>query len=500
MADMEVIWSPQRGPQKALIDCPYYETFFGGARGGGKTDSALGKLGIKALLYRNLLNAVFFRRELPNLDDAIERSKEIYGPIGGDYVEHKKTWRMPGGGRIRFRPLERTDDAGKYQGQNLTDVVIEEAGEFPDPAPVMRLHGVLRSAHGVPVQMLLTGNPGGPGHHWLKERYINAGPPMMPITDTFHWQGREFTRSRIYIPSRVTDNRILMTIDPNYVANLHLVGSDQLVRAWLEGDWDAVEGAFFGEFRADKHVYPSSIALPPEWSRIRAMDWGSFRPFAVGWYAVSDGSLPQFPRGALVKYRELYGVKRKEGGGYEPNVGVKLDAETVAELVVDAEREDYVDKAVLDPSAFAESGGPSIGERMNRILSAARKMRDRRHASFFPADNRRVPAAGAQGGWDQLRARLVGEDGRPMIYFADSCKHTIRTIPMLQHDAMRAEDVDSDGEDHAADETRYAVMARPYIRSVVPLVRKPERAIGAGDGKIRVHVPGIQDRIRSTRR
>lgn len=496
---MDIIWRPQEGPQKALVDCPIYEVFFGGARGGGKTDSALGSRAIRALKYGHLFNAVFFRRELPNLDDAIERSKEIYGPIGGVYNEQKKTWRMPGGGRLRFRPLERVEDAGKYQGQNLTDVIIEEAGEFPSQAPIMRLHGVLRSAHGVPTQMGLTGNPGGPGHGWLKERYISPAPPLTPISEKIVWKGRTFTRERVFIPSKVSDNHILMVTDPDYIANLHMVGSPELVRAWLEGDWDAIEGAYFGEFQRSKHVYPGRIELPSDWARIRAMDWGSARPFCVLWAAVSDGTMPQFPRGALVFYRELYGVRKKPGGTFEPNVGVKLDAETVAEMIIDAERDDPIDKAVLDPAAFAESGGPSIGERMNRRFQEARRMRDRKHPNFWPADNKRVATVGAMGGWDQVRSRLVGEDGRPMVYFADTCLHTIRTFPMAQHDSLRPEDLDTDGEDHCLDTTRYACMARPYVRELPQPKVRHDSVIGTADNVMQVRLPGMADLNRRLR-
>ena len=85
---------------------------------------------------------------------------------------------------------------------------------------------------------------------------------------------------------------------------------------------------------------------------------------------------------------------------------------------------------------------------------------------FQRADNSRVGARGAMGGWDLLRQRLVGEDDRPMIYFFSTCTHTIRTLPALQHDDKRPEDVDTDGEDHAGDETRYACSARPWVRAL----------------------------------
>jgi hypothetical protein len=143
-----------------------------------------------------------------------------------------------------------------------------------------------------------------------------------------------------------------------------------------------------------------------------------------------------------------------------------MTAEQVAEGIRDRERDDPKPKdgqmlGVADPAIFAEDGGPSIAQRMVR---AARVM-------FRPGDNKRVPLRGAMGGWDQLRARLIGDgDGRPMIVFFSTSIHAIRTLPILQHDPNRAEDVDTEGEDHCADEIRYACMSRPYIRDAAVTV------------------------------
>lgn len=446
----EYVWRPQHGPQKALVDCPLPEIFYGGARGGGKTDGVLGKYALKAKRYGKHFNAVFFRRELPMLDDAIERSHEIYGPLGSKWSDQKKTWRFPWGGRLRFRPLERVEDADKYQGQNLSDACVEEAGQYPDSRPIDRVNGVLRSAHGVPTQLLLTGNPGGSGQSWIKCRYIDPAPLGMKVLKRQLPNGRE--HNFVFIPSRVENNRILLHGDPEYINRLYMVGSPELVSAWLRGDWNAIEGAFFGEFSTDRHVVEPRV-LPSHWARFRAMDWGSAKPFSVGWYAVSDGELAQFPRGALIKYREWYGMR--EG---QPNVGVKLTAEEVGAGIRAREpKDERIDYGVLDPSAFSEDGGPSIASRLGVL--------------FRRADNKRVAQSGALGGWDQLRARLKGEDGKPMLYFFSTCTHTVRTLPALQHDSVRAEDVDSEGEDHAPDETRYACMSRPWINN--KLTTKP---------------------------
>lgn len=437
----KIIWAPQPGPQKLLIDCPLPEIFYGGARGGGKTDGVLGKYILKAKRYGGHFNAVFFRRELPMLDDAKERSAEIYGRLGAKWNDQKATWRFPWGGRLRFRPLERVEDAEKYQGQNLTDACVEEAGQYPDSRPIDRLNGVLRSAHGVPTQLLLTGNPGGAGQTWIKQRYIDPAPFGMRVLTRKLPNARD--HKYVFIPSKVENNHILLANDPDYINRLYLVGAKELVDAWLKGDWNAIEGAFFSEFSIGLHVV-APLRLPAHWTRFRACDWGSAKPFSVGWYAVSDGELPQFPRGALIKYREWYGMK--EG---QPNVGLKLTAEEVGKGIRDREPDgEKIEYGVLDPSAFAENGGPSIASRLGVFFRAA--------------DNKRVAHAGALGGWDQLRARLKGED-RPMLYFFATCIHTIRTLPALQHDSSNAEDVDSDGEDHAPDETRYACMSRPWV-------------------------------------
>ena len=91
---------------------------------------------------------------------------------------------------------------------------------------------------------------------------------------------------------------------------------------------------------------------------------------------------------------------------------------------------------------------------------------------FRPADNARVARSGALGGWDQLRARLKGDGERPLILFFSTCVHTIRTLPALQHDELKPEDLDTESEDHAADETRYACMSRPITHDA-PSVSAP---------------------------
>jgi hypothetical protein len=164
-------------------------------------------------------------------------------------------------------------------------------------------------------------------------------------------------------------------------------------------------------------------------------------------------------KGAIVRYREWYGMQPGQ-----PNVGLKLTAEEVADGIAEREKGERITYGVADPAIFSEDGGPSIAERMAR-----------RKVSWTPADNKRVSRMGALGGWDQLRARLKGEDDKPMLLMFSTCRDLIRTLPALQHDDLRPEDVDTDGEDHACDEARYACMSRPWVPASKPVEKPRDR-------------------------
>ena len=275
-------------------------------------------------------------------------------------------------------------------------------------------------------------------------------------------QDSETKLSRVFIPARIRDNPALMESDPRYVDRLKAVGSPQLVRAWLEGDWDQIEGAFFEEWSAAKHVI-QPFSIPSDWTRFRSMDYGSAKPFSVGWWAVvqddyllNPGKI--LPRGALVRYREWYGWTGT------PNQGLKIPAEEIAAGIVSREtdhngRREEISYGILDPSAFSVISGPSIAETMQR-----------HGVSFRRADNSRRSVMKKMGGWDQVRARLIGDDdGRPMLYVFKNCLQLIRTLPVLQHDERDPEDVDTEQEDHAPDECRYACMSRPFRSRVTKL-------------------------------
>src|SRR3954469_9674691 len=95
--------------------------------------------------------------------------------------------------------------------------------------------------------MKATCNPGGPGHHWVKSWAIDCGPYRTTVDP-------ETGLSRVYVPARVGDNPKLLENDPRYIDRLRSVGSTELVRAWLDGDWTIVQGAFFTGWDPKRHV------------------------------------------------------------------------------------------------------------------------------------------------------------------------------------------------------------------------------------------------------
>lgn len=234
MEPNEVAWRPQEGPQTLLLTCPVGDIFFGGARGGGKTDGLMGSWMAHAGRHGHQARGIIFRRSMSELDEVQARMMEVFPAIGADYKASSRQWNMPGGGALRLRFLDADEDATKYQGHAYTWMAFDEAGNWPTPKPIDMLRACLRSVHGVPCQLILTGNPGGKGHDWIKERYIDPARPGVPF------QGPDNTL-RVFIPSRLQDNAILMEKDPGYIDRLRASGPAWLVRAWLEGDWTATE-------------------------------------------------------------------------------------------------------------------------------------------------------------------------------------------------------------------------------------------------------------------
>ena len=440
--DSDSRWLPQPGPQLKAIEADWCdELFFGGARGGGKSDFLLGDY-LEDIEHGKSWRGIIFRKTYLELEELQIRATEIFPAYGGQYKVNKSVefpfsncWYFPGGATLKMRYLEHERDADGYQGHQYTWIGFDELTNHATPYGYNKLKACLRNPHGIPGRIRASGNPGGKGHIWVKSRFIDNAPPYTPFDDP------DTGLTRMFIPSKVTDNKYLRD-NKQYMSLLKSSGSAELVKAWLDGDWDVVAGAFFDCWDRTRHVI-RPFTIPADWQRFRSFDWGSSRPFSVGWWAIADGTTDH-PRGSIVRYREWYGAS-------EPNVGLKLTAEAVAEGIAKRDRGEKFAYSVADPSCWKVDGGPSIAERM---------LREPYRVLWRRADNQRI------NGWDQMRGRMVGIDDVPMIYTFDTCIDSIRTIPLLQHDETNPEDIDTDMEDHAADDWRYACMSRPWIRPI----------------------------------
>ncbi len=445
------MWEPQPGTQSSAITATFVdELFFGGARGGGKSDFLLGDfLQDVGQGYKSAWRGIIFRKTYGELEELQMRASEIFPFYGGVFKETKSSgfpfancWYFPQGETLKMRYLENNKDADNYQGHQYTWIGFDELTNHATPYGYNKLKACLRNPHGIHGRIRSSGNPGGKGHLWVKNRFIDAMPPYTPLED-------ENGLIRMFIPSRISDNKYLKD-DLKYIGMIKSSGSEELVRAWLDGNWDVIAGAFFDCWDRSKHVI-KPFRIPTDWTRFRSFDWGSARPFSVGWWAISDGSLG-YPKGALIRYREWYGAK-------EPNVGLKLTAEAVGDGIAQREKGETISYGVADPSCWKVDGGESIAERMAK-----------RGVRFKPADNARI------NGWDQMRQRFIGIDDEPMIYVFETCIDSVRTIPLMQHDSLKPEDIDTEMEDHAADDWRYACQSRPFIRPVAK--RKPPLEVG----------------------
>ena len=429
-------WTPQPGPQLGAIEATWCEVLlFGGARGGGKSDFLLGDFLQDVDTYGSAWQGILFRKTYNELEEIIKRSHEIFGKIA-KWLATKKTWIFPSGATLKLRFVEREEDAEKYQGHSYTWIGFDELGNWASNVIFKKLIGCLRNAttHVDTKRIRCSANPGGVGHHWVKRFFIDHAPlGFTPKKD------EDSGMNIMFIPSRVTDNEILMKKDPNYINRLKSVGSPELVKAWLLGDWSVVTGAYFSEFNMAKHVI-APFKLPDNWLRIGGFDWGSSKPFCYLWGAISDGTI--LPRGSIIIYNEYYGCS-------EPNVGLKLDVKQVAQGIHLRNHLYPAHAAVADPSIFKEEGGFSLANEF-----------EKNGVKFQRADNTR------KAGWQLIRQRLIGEDDKPTIYFFGTCEHIIRTLPAIQHDKGDPEDVDTDGEDHALDALRYLVNTRGRAKDI----------------------------------
>jgi len=378
---------------------------------------------------------ILFRRSYREFEELQKRARQIYPKLGATYKEFDKAWTFPGGSVLKMRYLEKDKDVHNYQGHQYTWMGFDELTNWPTDYCYTWMFSCLRSAAGTPVCVRASGNPGNVGHAWVKNRFIDNREPFK-----LYWND-DLKMYSSFIPAKLDDNLILMEKDPGYETRLKTL-PPHLYRAYREGDWDVFSGQVFEEFNRDDHVIPPT-AIDPTWRRFCSFDWGYQAPYSIGWWAVT-------PEGRFIRYREKYGCERDPvTNQLKHNVGVRTPAAELAQEAWDISVAEGCKDMVADPSIWTS----------NKITEA-----DKSIAEAFEAV-----------GWNMIRGvndRLSGlarvhdylkgiaSDGRPLMLISNVCHAWIRTIPVLVVDEKRPEDLDTTGEDHCYDETRYAVMSQ----------------------------------------
>lgn len=440
-----VLWTPQRRQADFLARFED-EALYGGAAGGGKSEALVAEALRQAHIphYR----ALILRKTYPELSELIDKSQRYYRGAfpGAQWSEARHMWRFPSGAKIYFGAMQHTNDRFKYQGRAYDYIAFDELTHFTQDEYLYLLSRNRASGPGTWVYLRASANPGGIGHGWVKARFLTPAPPMQTIWEDVQVRtpdGAVHTarRSRIFVPSTVFDNQILLQNDPAYAARLAAL-PDADRRALLYGDWDAFAGQVFSEWRADPAHYADRrythvvdpFPIPRGWRVVRGFDFGYSRPFSVGWWAIS-------PDGALCRIRELYGCTGT------PNEGVRWEPARIAREIKKIEQDDpnirgRTVRGVADPSIFDESRGESVAQMMER------------EGIFFDrGDNARI------AGKMQVHHRLAfDQNGAPGLTVFSTCRHFIRTVPALVYDPVNVEDVNTAMEDHIYDEMRYVVM------------------------------------------
>lgn len=442
LAEQNIIFQPNPGPQTHFLAANEREVLYGGAAGGGKSYAMLADP--LRYMYHPQFSGLLLRHTTEELRELIWKSQEMYPKIypGIKWSERKMQWVAPSGARLWFSYLDRDEDVLRYQGLAFSWVGFDELTQWPTSFPWNYMRSRLRStASDLPIYMRATTNPGGPGHAWVKKMFVDPSKPGKPFwaTDIDTGETLSYPKGhskeglplfrRRFIPALLTDNPYLA--DQGDYETMLLSLPEHQRKQLLEGNWDVSEGAAFPEFNRAVHVV-DSFEIPKNWIKFRSCDYGYGSFSAVLWFAVS-------PAEQIIVYRELYVSK--------------VLAKDLAQMVLELEQNDgQIKYGVLDSSCWHKRGdtGPSLAEQM--IMQGCR---------WRPSDR----SAGSRvAGKNEIHRRLQVDEftEEPRLVIASNCTNLISQLPILPLDKANPEDIDTKVNfDHLYDALRYGVMSRP---------------------------------------
>ena len=455
--------------QAAAFTTEATEVLYGGAAGGGK--SYLERVSaIRWCAEIPGIQVYFFRRTLPDLRDNHLRGPTSFFVLLQSYLQtsnvkfhaQENEFEFWNKSVLHLCYCDSENDVEKYRGAEIHVLILDELTHFSDYQYRFLRSRVRIAGLSIPEKyksrlprIEAASNPGSIGHAWVKRAFVLP----KPANEIWRTTPDEGGMVRQFIPAKLSDNPHLTRDDPSYVDRLKGLGTDNLVRAMLEGDWDIIAGQAFEKLRRSTHEI-EPVEPPDDWLCFGSLDWGSTRPFSFGMWTVSNGDdLPDgrsYPRGALIRYDEWYGWNGK------PNEGLRMEVPEVAEGILKKCGERKMAYTIADPSMWKVDGGPSHAETMNRHGVVLRKADNSRHAGYLA-----------------VRQRIAG-DKKPMLYATRNCHAGFwRTMPDIVMDehrfGMKSEDVDTDQEEHCYDDVRYACMSRPWLTEIRKKEAQPSR-------------------------
>jgi phage terminase large subunit len=437
-------------------------TLYGGAKGGGKSKGLRDIFLERRFRYPGSVGYIF-RETFPELlKNHIDPLQKEYPWLTPFYNAGKKTFFLPNGSQLAFGYVEHKKDLKKYQGQEIHDLGIEEAGNWPEDY-IATLWGSNRSSlPGVPARMALTANPGGIAHQYLKRLFVQKQLKAHELAAGFKPEDFQF------IKALVTDNEALMKNDPGYIKRLEANPNEMLRRAFRYGDWDIAAGQFFSEFSRDVHVV-KPFKIPSHWPRFWSYDYGFGHPAAwLLWAVDGDGN--------------LYVIREIVEAGLYTHQQAKLVKEAWAKL---GDGSPIIAYAGLDCWA---SRTQATGRGDESSPTIAEDFAQKYEIFLKPANVARVL------GWSRCREFLHQEerdDGKgrnpPKCFFFETCPITIEGVSRAANDPDNPEDVLKVDADHgdpytgddAIDSWRYGIMSRP-APAIEDKPRKPDRYSGGG--------------------
>ncbi len=434
------IWKPYPGMQTRFLQSTAFETLAGGSRGPGKT--AVGV--INALKPKWLTNprvrGLVIRKNADDLADWLDRARFYYKRYGGEVTGKPGIVRFPSGYMIRTGHLKDENAYTKYQGQEYQWILIEELTQIPREIDYLKLIASCRSSiSGIDPRVYATTNPGGVGHIWVKNRFIDPAPPNTKFI------AEDTGRTRIFLPGTVDDNPALRENDPDYIKFLDgLKHTDiELYKAWRLGDWNTFAGQYFREWRPDLHVCPPF--MPSKSSVIvGGLDWGRKDNFS---FHLAEIQRVEYGGTHFFRSRVFLEVYGTEQNVVEWSNQIK-DRMKNYNLTLDD-----IAWVRADTQIYSSNIDPKVLDIYTQFVQT-----DDRWRRLKPANKDRI------GGWENLhRWFSLAPDGRPYCQIASTCVNAIRLIPALIHDDNKVEDVDQAGENDAADSVRYLHMSLKWI-------------------------------------